>query len=75
MLSLMLPYSMKRCVLGNCSMRCSTSCIHAVVCSGFFLTIEPQTKLVSGDQLPHIGPFPSWNFDPWNHHALIPTRK
>jgi len=24
------------CVLGNCSMRCSTSCIHAVVCGSRF---------------------------------------
>jgi len=34
-----------------------------------YSSLEPQTKLVSGDQLPHAGPFSGWNFDPWNHHA------
>jgi len=24
---------------------------------------------MNGDRLPHAGPFPSWNFYPWNHHA------
>jgi len=32
-------------------------------------TREPIAKLVSGDRLPRFGPFPSWNFGPWNHHA------
>jgi len=27
-------------------------------------TTEPVAKLVSGDRLPHAGPFSSWNFDP-----------
>ncbi len=30
---------------------------------------EPLAKLVSGDRLPYFGPFPRWNFGPWNHHA------
>ena len=30
---------------------------------------EPLAKLMSGDLLPHFGPFPSLNFAPWNHHA------
>ncbi len=30
---------------------------------------EPIAKLMSGDRLPHFGPFSSWNFGPWNHHA------
>jgi len=33
------------------------------------LTMEPLAKLVRGDLLPHFGPFPSWNFAPWSHHA------
>jgi len=33
------------------------------------MAIEPLAKLVSGDRLPHFGPFPSCNFAPWNHHA------
>jgi len=24
---------------------------------------------MSGDPLPHAGPFLGWDFDPWNHHA------
>jgi len=31
--------------------------------------MEPLAKLVSSDRLPHCGPFLSWNFAPWNHHA------
>jgi len=30
---------------------------------------EPFAKVVSGNLLPHFGVFPSWIFDPWNHHA------
>ncbi len=36
---------------------------------------EPLAKLMSGDWLPHFGPFPSWNFAPWNHHAAHPITK
>jgi len=31
--------------------------------------LEPLAKLMSGDWLPRFGPFPGWNFAPWNHHA------
>ncbi|MDQ6958652.1 MAG: hydantoinase B/oxoprolinase family protein, partial [Mariprofundaceae bacterium] len=27
------------------------------------------------NRLPHFGPFPSWNFGPWNHHAPHSTPK
>ncbi|MDQ6957556.1 MAG: hydantoinase B/oxoprolinase family protein, partial [Mariprofundaceae bacterium] len=37
--------------------------------------IEPLAKLMSGNRLPHFGPFPSWNFGPWNHHAPHSTPK
>jgi hypothetical protein len=30
---------------------------------------EPLAKLMSGDWLPRFGPFPNWNFAPWNRHA------
>ncbi len=33
------------------------------------ITGEPLAKLMSGDRLPHFGPFPGLNFAPWNHHA------
>jgi len=39
------------------------------------LPSEPLAKLMSGDWLPHFGPFPSWNFAPWNHHAAHSTPK
>ncbi len=39
------------------------------------LSIEPLAKLVSGDWLPHFGPFPSWNFAPWNNHAAHSSPK
>ena len=40
------------------------------------ITEEPLAKLMSGDRLPHFGPFPSLNFAPWNHHEAhsIPKR-
>jgi len=31
--------------------------------------VEPLAKLMGGGRLPHFGPFPGWNFAPWNHHA------
>ena len=31
---------------------------------GNYFLSEPLAKLVSGDLLPHFGPFPSWNFTP-----------
>jgi len=31
---------------------------------------EPLATLVSGDLRPHFGPFPSWNFVPWNYHVM-----
>ncbi len=33
------------------------------------LIFEPLAKLMSGDRLPHFGPFPSLNFALWNHRA------
>ncbi len=30
---------------------------------------EPCAKLMSGDRLPHVGPFPCWNRGPWGHHV------
>jgi len=38
-------------------------------CRALACSFEPLAKLVSGDRLPHFGPFPGWNFAPWNHHA------
>ncbi len=55
------------------------------------MTEELLAKLVSGDLLPHFGPFSSWpifelahfragpfsswNFAPWNHHAVYSIPK
>jgi len=37
--------------------------------------MEPLIKLMSGDWLPRFGPFPGWNFAPWNHHAAHSSPK
>jgi len=39
------------------------------------LCYEPIAKLVSGDQLPHFGQFPSWNSLHGTTMQLIPSRK
>ena len=41
----------------------------------FLWSLEPIAKLVSGDRLPHFGPFPGLNFAPWNHHAAYSIPK